>query len=338
MQFFLAPGGWLAEVTQIRPPRPASTLNPRKSTPEAATPTSAILLVLTACFSFAFLDASAKYLVLQGVEAPFLAWMRFAIHLVLVMVFFRAWSNRTMFRAKNIPAQLVRGVFLFGSTIFNFLALQTLQLAETISIYFFAPMVITALAGPLLGEWAGWRRWMAVLVGFVGVLVITRPGVGTFGIGHVFALMSMTSYSLYVIMTRHMGATESSESLIFYSALAPTVLMFPFVPLYGSIPQEPLHWVLLLGLGAIGAFGHFLLIKAYKQATTTALAPYPYSQMIWMIALGYLIFADLPDLWTLGGAAIIVSSGLYIVHREHRLRLASRTAPNSENEDLAKKL
>ena len=89
-----------------------------------------------------------------------------------------------MFRVVNLPAHMLRGVFLFGSTIFNFMALQTLQLAETTSIFFFGPMVITALAGPLLGEWAGWRRWLAILAGFCGVLVITRPGVGVFGIGH----------------------------------------------------------------------------------------------------------------------------------------------------------
>jgi drug/metabolite transporter (DMT)-like permease len=305
---------------------------------EAATPASAILLVLAACFSFAFLDTSAKYLVLGGMAPPFVAWMRFAVHLVLVFILFRGWSGRAMFRAGNLPAQIVRGVFLFGSTVFNFLALQTLQLAETISIYFFAPMVITALAGPLLGEWAGWRRWLAVAVGFVGVLVITRPGFGSFGLGHAFALVSMASYCFYVIMTRHMGATESAESMIFYSALAPVVLMFPFVPLYGSLPSGPVEWLLLLLLGFIGAFGHWLLIKAYKQATTAALAPYPYSQMVWMIALGYLVFNDLPDLWTLAGAAIIVASGLYIVHRERRLRLRDQTAPNSETERLAKKL
>lgn len=313
-------------------------MNPKSSTTEAATPASAILLVLAACFSFSFLDASAKYLVQQGMAAPFLAWTRFAIHLVLVLVLLKAWSSKAIFKTKSLPAQLLRGVFLFGSTVFNFLALQTLQLAETISIYFFAPMVITALAGPLLGERVGWRRWLAVMVGFIGVLIITRPGFGAFGIGHVYSLASMASYCFYVIMTRHMGATETSESLIFYSALAPTVLMLPVVPLYGSLPQEPLQWVLLLLLGAIGAFGHYLLIKAYKQATTSALAPYPYSQMIWMIALGWFVFADLPDLWTLAGASVIVASGLYIVHREHRLRLKNRTAPNTETGELAKKL
>lgn len=296
------------------------------------------MLVIVACFGFSFLDASAKYLVQSGLSAPFVAWMRFAIHLVCVLILFRAWSNKALFQVKNLPAQLVRGVFLFGSTVFNFLALQTLQLAETISIYFFAPMVITALAGPLLGEWAGWRRWMAVLVGFMGVLVITRPGVGEVGMGHAYAVMSMMSYCLYVIMTRHMGATETSESLIFYSALAPTILMFPSVPLAGSLPQDAIQWTLIFAIGVLGAFGHYLLILAYKRATTSALAPYPYSQMIWMIALGWLVFSDLPDIWTLVGAAIIVMSGLYIVHREHRLRLASRTTPNGETEALAKKL
>ena len=313
-------------------------MNPKDSLPEAAAPASAIALVLVACFFFAFLDASAKYLVREGMAAPFLAWMRFAVHLVLVLVLFRAWSSRAMFKAASLPAQILRGVFLFGSTVFNFLALRTLQLAETISIAFFAPMVITALAGPLLGEWAGWRRWLAVLVGFVGVLVITRPGFGAFGVGHLYSIVAMLSYCVYVIMTRRMGATETAQSLIFYSALTPTVLMLPAVPLYGSAPQDALQWVLLFLIGALGAFGHYLLIKAYQQATTSALAPYPYSQMVWMIALGWLVFADLPDLWTLAGAAIIVASGLYIVHREPRLRLASRTAPNSETQELAKKL
>lgn len=305
---------------------------------DAATPMSAIVLVVAACMIFACLDACAKYLVLNGLAPQFVSWCRFAVHVVAVLILFRGWSNRAMFTVVSLPAQIVRGIFLFGSTVFNFLALQTLQLAETVSIYFFAPMVITALAGPLLGEWAGWRRWLAVLVGLVGVLVITRPGFGTFGIGHLYALTSMMSYCFYVFMTRSMGARETSESLIFYSALAPTVLMLPAVPLYGTIPQEALHWVLLLALGLFGAFGHWLLIAAYKRATTSALAPYPYSQMLWMIGLGYFVFSDLPDLWTLAGSAIIVSSGLYIVHREHRLRLATRTAPNSEAQDLAKKL
>jgi len=295
-------------------------------------------MVFCAGFLFSCLDTSGKYLVLSGMDASFVAWVRFAVHVVLVLLLFRGWSNPAMFRVRSLPRQVLRGVFLFGSTIFNFSALKTLQLAETTSIYFFAPMVITALAGPLLGEWAGWRRWMAILAGFVGVLVITRPGVAAFQIGHLYALCSTMCYCLYVIMTRHMSTTETAESLIFYSALAPVVLMFPAVPYTASLPPDAFHWLILLLLGFFGGFGHWLLIKAYRQATTTALAPYPYLQMVWMIGFGYIIFSQLPDGWTLAGAGIIVASGLYIVHREHRLRLKSRTLPMAEDEELAKRL
>lgn len=304
---------------------------------EKATPVSAILMVFGAGILFSGLDTSAKYLVLSGLSAPFVAWTRFAVHVVLVLLLFRAWRNPSMFQVRSLPLQILRGGFLFGSTFFNFQALKTLELAEAVSIYFFAPMLITALAGPLLGEWAGWRRWLAVVVGFAGVLVITRPGMGVFGVGHLYALVSVLSYCFYVIMTRSMSATESSESLIFYSALAPVVLMFPAVPLTDSLPQGILPWIVLLSLGFYGALGHWLLIRAYSQATTFALAPYPYLQMVWMTALGYLVFAELPDRWTLGGAAIIVMSGLYIVHRERRLRLARQPTPKSENGDPGKK-
>ena len=287
---------------------------------------------------FSFLDTSAKYLVLAGMAAPFVAWTRFAVHAVLALILFGAWKDPRRLRTRNMPMQILRGVFLFGSTFFNFMALDTLQLAQTMSIFFFAPMVITALAGPMLGEWAGWRRWLAVGVGFVGVLVITRPGISSFGIGYVYAFTATLSYCFYVIMTRHMSSTETPESLIFYSALAPVILILPVVPFTASLPPDAFHWLILLSLGFFGGFGHWLLIKAYKLATTTALAPYPYLQMVWMIGFGWLIFDQFPDRWTLIGGAIIVASGLYIIHREHSLRLKISTAPNAEDEELAKKL
>ncbi|MER8800899.1 DMT family transporter [Mesorhizobium sp. M0998] len=287
---------------------------------------------------FTFLDTSSKYLVLAGVSALIVAWTRFAVHVLIVGVFLRGWREPLRFRPANLPAHITRGLLLFGSTMFNILALRTLQLAETTSIYFFGPMVITALAGPLLGEWAGWRRWLAIMSGFVGVLIITRPGVGVFGVGHLFALGSMLSNSFYVIMTRRMSATETSESLILFSALAPAVLLLPTLPFSPSLPQDGWHWFILLMLGVFGAIGHWLLVQAYRLATTTALAPYPYSQMIWMIISGLIVFNQFPDRWTLVGATVIVASGLYIVHREHRLRLRNRATLGAEAEALAKKL
>lgn len=302
------------------------------------TPVAAILLVFGSGVVFAFLDTSAKYLVLSGMSPAFIVWVRFATHVVLALILLQGWRNTAMFKVANPWMQVLRGVFLFGSTIFNFIALQTLQLAEAMTIAFFAPMVITALAGPLLGEWAGWRRWVAIAVGFIGILVVVRPGFGEFGIGYAFSLLSVLSYCLYAIMTRHMGATETSGSLIFYSALVPVVFLSPAVPLAASVPPDVFHWIILLSLGFYGGFGHWLIIKAYKLAPVSALAPYPYVQLVWAVALGYLVFGDVPDRYTIIGAAIIVGSGLYILHRERQLRLATTAARSAEDDELAKKL
>jgi drug/metabolite transporter (DMT)-like permease len=319
-------------------PFPASDVNNPKISGDFATPPAAIMYMVVVYLFFTFLDTSAKYLVLAGIAPLFAVWMRYALHVVVVLFLLRGWRELWRFRAQSLPLQVLRSGFLFGSTLFNFLALETLQLAEATSIYFFGPMVITALAGPLLGEWAGWRRWLAILAGFVGVLVITRPGVGVFAIGHVYALCAMLSNCFYVIMTRRLAATESPESLILYPALVPVILLAPTLPFTVSLPPDLWHWIILLSLGFYGALGHWFLIRAYRIATASALAPYPYLQMVWMIAAGWLVFGQLPDGWTIGGAAIIVASGLYIVHREHRLRVQNSAAPNAEDEELAKKL
>ncbi len=313
-------------------------MNASSKSPDKATPLSAILLICASGFLFTCLDTAAKYLVTSGMNSLFVAWMRFAVHVALAFVLLRGWSHFALYRFNSLPKQLLRGAMLVGSTVFNFFALKTLQLAETMSIFFFAPMLIAALAGPILGEWAGWRRWIAIIVGFVGVLVITRPGFSAFQQGHMFALGACLSYSGYVLMTRAMSTTETPESLIFYSALAPTLLMLPTVPYTVTVPEHGWYWLLLVGIGASGAIGHWFVIKAYSMASTTALAPYPYLQMVWMIIAGYLVFGQLPDVWTVAGGLIIVASGLYIIHREHQLRLAERNVLDGEAEVLAKKL
>ncbi|MBX3569564.1 MAG: DMT family transporter [Rhizobiaceae bacterium] len=286
---------------------------------------------------FACLDTTAKLLVVSGLPAPFVAWIRFAVNAAMVVIVFRPWRPGSGVGPRSLTAQVLRAVTIFVTTILNFMALRTLQLAETTSILFLQPMVITALAGPLLGEWAGWRRWLAVGVGFIGVLVIARPGFGVFHIGHAYALGAMLSGAFYAMMTRALSGTETPQSLIFFQSAVPTLLLLPVVPFAGSMPSHGYMWLLFLSMGFYAFFGHWLLIKAYRAATATALAPYPYLQMIWMIGAGYLVFDQLPDLWTVGGSAIIVAGGLYIVHREHRLRLANRAALTAETETLAEK-
>ncbi|MBB3233165.1 DMT family transporter [Phyllobacterium endophyticum] len=295
-----------------------------KSTPpslQEAAPAVAIFYIFAAGFLFSCLDSSAKYLVLSGIPTAFISWMRFVEHAVLALIFFKVWSSPKLFKVRNMPLQLARGLCLFGSTYFNFQALQTMQLGETITITFAAPMVIAALAGPLLGEWAGWRRWAAIVVAFIGVLIIARPGFGAINPGLPYSITAMLSYSLYVLLTRRMAATESPESLIFFSALAPAILMSPAI-VQATIPETPFQILLLLMLGFFGGLGHYLIVLAYRRASTAALAPYPFLQIIWMLAFGYFFFQQFPDVYTLCGAAIVIGSGLYVVHRERQVRLA----------------
>lgn len=298
----------------------------RAASGQEATSPDAIRFILLSTIIFACLDTSAKYLVTTGFAPVFVTWCRFAVHAILACLIVRPWQYPERLRMQNVPLHLARGVFLSLSTVLNFFALQTLQLAETSAISFFGPILMIALAGPLLGEWVGWRRWVAVLVGFLGVLIITRPGLGDFAIGYVYAIVGIVCATFYGLLTRKLSATETPESLMFYPALIASVVLLPAVPFYGAVPTDPISILLLLVVGAAGGGGHWFVVLAYRKATASALAPYPYLQMVWMIITGYLVFAQLPDMWTLVGAAVVIASGLYAIHRERVLRLEETAA------------
>lgn len=286
------------------------------------TPLPAIFCVFGAFFLFSCTDAGAKTLVLAGMHPAFVSWMRFLVHALLATVMLRAWLDTSRFRANRLGQHIVRGAMLFASGIMSFSALETLQLVEFISIIFMAPLVITALARVMLGEHVEWRRWVAVIVGLAGVLVITRPGMGVFQVGHLLAIGAMLAYCVFVIMTRQMSATESQETLLLLPALVAVVGMLPAIPATGSLPEGAGHWAILLSLGFFGACGHWLLIRAYRIASASALAPYAYLQMLWTVFFGYVLFEDLPDLWTMVGSGVIIASGLYLMHRDRLSRQA----------------
>ena len=284
----------------------------------------AIVLTLLSCLFFALLDASSKWVVTHGVDVRFAVWARFASQVVAAFFLFRMWAHPATWQTRRPVLQVVRALSLGLTTAMNFLSLQTLALVELIAILFVAPMLVTVLAGPLLGEQVGWRRMVAVLVGFAGMLIVIRPGLDGLQIGHLFALAAMVSLATYFMLTRSMNETETVQSLLFWSAAVPALLFAPAVPLYGSIPDDPLLLVLVCGLGAVGAVGHYLLILAYARADVSALSPYLYSQIVWAALLGWAVFDDLPDRWTVIGSVIIVGSGLYVGWRERRRRMAPR--------------
>ncbi|MET1412833.1 DMT family transporter [Roseibium sp. HPY-6] len=282
--------------------------------PQAA-PLAGIGLIVLACLCFSLLDATAKYLI-ETVPTLQIVWLRFVSHVILSFVLFRVWSNTSLLRTRRPVLQIVRAFCLLGITIFNFLAVRYLQLAETTAIMFAAPFVITALAGPLLGEWAGPRRWAAIVVGFSGVLVVTQPGLGGMHWAAIYSVASMVFYAIYAILTRQLTATDSSAGMLILSGIVAAVAMTPAGLSVWVTPPDIWTWVLLFATGIFGGGGHFLFIIAHRMAPAPVLAPFIYTQIVWMVGLGYLVFGDVPGGLTLVGAGIVVGSGLYILYRE----------------------
>lgn len=274
-----------------------------------------IALMIVTVMCFACLDATAKYLN-HHMDTMQVVWARYAGGFVLALILSNPVSKPALMRTSRPWLQVVRSILLLGSTLFNFLALRWLQLDEAMSILFSTPFLVAVLSGPMLGEWVGWRRWIAICAGFTGVLLVTRPGFG--GI-HPAALLSVASvfcYATYIISTRVLSRTDSSETTLFYSNLVGAVVMTLIVPFVWTTPHGTLIIVLMVVLGALGSIGHYLLIIAHRLAPPAVLAPFMYTQLVWVVALGYFVFGDLPTHWTLAGAVIVVASGLYLLHRE----------------------
>jgi drug/metabolite transporter (DMT)-like permease len=292
-----------------------SQKQPAGSTAASVAPLAGIGLIVLACLSFSVLDATAKYL---SASLPTLqiVWMRFVSHVLLTLVLFQVWKKPSLLKTDRPVLQIVRAFCLLGTTAFNFLAVRHLQLAETMAIMFAGPFVITALAGPLLGEWAGPRRWAAIIVGFIGVLVVTQPGVGGMHWAAIYSVAAMTLYAFYALLTRQLTATDTSAGMLIISGIVACIATAPFGLSVWQVPPDVWSWILLFVTGAMGAGGHYLFIMAHRMAPAPVLAPFIYIQIVWMIALGFLVFGDVPTITTVLGAAIVVSSGLYILYRE----------------------
>jgi drug/metabolite transporter (DMT)-like permease len=274
-----------------------------------------IALMCAALLCFSCLDATAKW-VNHSVDPLVTVWARYVSAAGLTFIVINPWTKPGAAVTRRLPLQLVRSVLLFVSTICNFVALQYLQLVEALSIVFSTPLIVALIAGPILGERIGRQRLCAVGIGFIGVLVIARPGLGTMHPAALLSLVGAVSYAFYGITTRMLASTDSSATTIFYSSLAGIVLMTPLLPWIWTTPSSPLIWALLMMTGVFAAVGHWLLILAHARAPAAILSPFIYSQIVWMLALGYILFGDWPDPWTFVGAGIVIASGLYLLYRE----------------------
>ena len=271
--------------------------------------------------TFSCLDTTGKYL-LHHMHPLQVVWVRYTGAFLLALLFLNPVTRPGMLVTRRPWLQVGRSALLLLSTALNFFALQFLQLDEALSILFSTPFIVAVLCGPLLGEWVGWRRWIAIGVGFLGVLLVARPGFGGLHPAALLSLGSAVCYSLYSISTRVLARSDSSETTLFYSNLVGALAMLPIVPFVWSMPSSWFVILLMVVIGAFGSFGHYLLIRGHRLAPASVLAPFIYTQLVWTTTLGFLVFGDVPHRWTVVGGLIVVGSGLYLLYRERKVGTA----------------
>lgn len=285
-----------------------------------------ILWMLGTSFFFITLDSMMKYL-MQDLPLLEVTWARFFFGTIFPLAL-AGRSLPQLIRSSAPGKQTLRSVFLMMTTgAFN-AGIRTTPLATATTIMFLSPIFVTILAIPLLGERVGPRRWMSVLVGFMGALVVVRPWeaeIGGVGIGVLFLLAAALLNANYQILTRQVRSDDPLTSLLF-TALAGALATSVLLPFYWVTPTAQ-QFLLMIGCGLAGGVGHFCLIRALRLAPASIIAPFGYSSLVWAICFGIVIWNDWPDLQTLIGAGMIISAGVYIFHREQRLKPEPEQGP-----------
>ncbi|MBE0621140.1 MAG: DMT family transporter [Burkholderiales bacterium] len=269
------------------------------------------LLIMTAVALFVVMDTMSKYLS-RFYPVPAIVWARYFFHVLLVLIILGPRLGLGLVRTRRLGVQLLRGLLLAGSTLFFVFAISQMPLAETSSITFIAPVLVTLMGAFFLKERVEAARWLAVAGGFAGVLIIIRPGGSVFTWASLLPICCATCFAGYQILTRKLANLESPYTSIFYSGLVGSVLMSFTLPFVWLRPQSLYHAFLFVAIGIIGGLSHLILIKAYDYAPASQLAPFSYTQLIWVTLMGYLVFGHFPDHWSLIGIAVIMASGIYI--------------------------
>ena len=288
------------------------------------------VMIMTAVAMFVVMDTISKYLS-RFYPVPAIVWARYFFHVLLVVIVLGPRLGLGLVRTRRLRVQLIRGLLLAGSTLFFVFGIKQMPLAETSSITFIAPVLVTLMGAFFLKEKVETARWLAVAGGFAGVLIIIRPGGGVFTWTSVLPLCCAACFACYQILTRKVANLESPYTSIFYSGLVGSVLMSLTLPYVWIRPQSVYHGLLFVLIGIIGGLSHLIMIKAYDYAPASRLAPFSYTQLIWVTAMGYLVFGHFPDHWSLIGIAVIMASGIYIAahqqlsERQQRVELQEAT-------------
>jgi drug/metabolite transporter (DMT)-like permease len=274
-------------------------------------------LVSATYFVFSLLDGSAKWLV-QGMPVIMVVWLRFVGQVIFTGAALLPLRGLALVRTQHLRWHLLRTAMVVVMTLMNFWALQYLQLTVTSSIFFSAPIIIALISAPLLGEKLDAARLAAIVVGFCGVLVIVHPWSADFHPAMILSVVNAFLYAGFMMMTRHLAAYDSPETIQYLPALGATLALAPFALAGWEWPDSWREWTVACLLGVFGGLGHYLLALAHRYAPSSVIAPFVYQQVLYMALFGYIVFGDVPGaaVWT--GAAIVIGSGLYLFARERR--------------------
>lgn len=312
-------------------PVPEKKQETRRAPARVDHPFRGIALVLLSTIFLGCSDVTAKYLStsLPSIE---ITWIRFLTFTLLFTPVMLPASPFYAMRTKRPGLHVMRGAALLGSSLFFITGLGFLPIAEASATGFVAPLFVTALSIVFLGEKVGMRRWIATALGLIGVLIILRPGTSAFHPAAVFPLISAACWAGTLILTRMMSGREAVVTTMAYSSLTGLAILTALVPFVWVTPS----WTAIaLGIfiGVASTAGQWIVVLAYRYGDASVLAPFSYTQLLWVSILGYFIFGEVPDVFTITGAAFIVASGLYIAHRERvrraQLLVLEERSPNA---------
>ncbi len=272
-------------------------------------------LMLLAMMILPFLDVVAKTLGQQNMPVIQIVWARMAFGAALTLPFVLRLGGVAAVRPDRPWYHSLRAALLMAATFFFFFALKFLPIADALAIFFVQPLVVTALSPLILGETVGPRRWTAVAIGFIGTLIIIRPGFAAVNPGTFLALGAGTCLALYFLMTRRIAGQTHAVITTFHTSLIGTALTTAFAVFVWQAPDLP-QWVLLFLIGLIATVGHFLIVRAYDHAEASLLAPLAYTEIVMATVVGWWFFGDFPDGWTFLGVVILIACAIYISLRE----------------------
>jgi drug/metabolite transporter (DMT)-like permease len=322
----------VAKKADTAPLPPRDEKPARRGAPARADhPFKGIALILLSTIFLGTSDVTSKYLsaTLPSVE---IAWIRFVVFAIIMVPAMVPGTAIYSLRTTSIPLQLLRGTALLGSSLFFITGLRYLPIAEASATGFVSPLFVTALSIIFLAEKVGVRRWIATATGLFGVLVILRPGTSAFHVAAFLPIVSAFCWATTLIMTRMMSGKEHSSTIMTYSSIAGVAIMTAMVPFAWVAPTwHDIMFGILVGVASTA--GQWIVVLAFRYADASVLAPFSYTQLLWVSILGFLVFGEVPDTWTIVGASFIVASGLYTAHRERVRRsqlldVAGEPSPN----------